>query len=405
MEVVLYTMFHLLERYGIDPEVTYLVDTRELYFVPVVNPDGYVYNQMTNPAGGGMWRKNRLNSGGRSVRRRPEPQLRLPVGLRQPGLEPDAELRHVPRSRAVLGAELSALRSFHAGRRITTAFHYHAYGGWEIHPFAYEANTYPPAADLTLFQRYGSDLVALNGHTLGNFFHTLGYLANGEAIDWSYGEQVEKNKVFAFLPEVGNNFDGFWPPASRIVPLCELQRPGNLYWAWIAGASGELLHATAGVTVAAGGTGNVVVQVENRGLGAATLDLRVAVSSSDPYVSIPVPAKAFPTLAPLALGQQRRGPRAVQRGAQRSHGPHDRVHGGLYQGPCCAAPASRRRPCSKSVPSRTPRGIPAHEGAAATAVLARLSCGTFLRWISARCATRYGGGSTLGLALCMLRAA
>ncbi len=58
-------MFWLLENYETDPAVQYLVDNRELYFVPVVNPDGYEYNRETNPEGGGLWRKNRNpNDGG-----------------------------------------------------------------------------------------------------------------------------------------------------------------------------------------------------------------------------------------------------------------------------------------------------------------------------------------------------
>jgi murein tripeptide amidase MpaA len=65
MEQMIFFMFYLLENYGTNPEVTYLVNNRELYFVPVLNPDGYQYNYVTNPAGGGMWRKNRrLNAGG-----------------------------------------------------------------------------------------------------------------------------------------------------------------------------------------------------------------------------------------------------------------------------------------------------------------------------------------------------
>jgi murein tripeptide amidase MpaA len=64
MATVLYFMYYLLENYGINQEVTYLVNNREIYFVPVLNPDGYVYNQTTNPSGGGDWRKNRRNNSG-----------------------------------------------------------------------------------------------------------------------------------------------------------------------------------------------------------------------------------------------------------------------------------------------------------------------------------------------------
>ena len=60
---MLFYMYYLLENYDNDPFIQTLVDNTEMYFVPVVNPDGYVYNQTTNPNGGGMWRKNRRNNG------------------------------------------------------------------------------------------------------------------------------------------------------------------------------------------------------------------------------------------------------------------------------------------------------------------------------------------------------
>src|SRR5690606_38361948 len=60
---VVYYMWHLLETYGTDPETTYLLDNTEMYFVPCVNPDGYVHNETTDPNGGGMWRKNRRDNG------------------------------------------------------------------------------------------------------------------------------------------------------------------------------------------------------------------------------------------------------------------------------------------------------------------------------------------------------
>ena len=64
MMQMIYFMYYLLENYNTDPSVQYLVNNRELYFIPVVNPDGYEYNRTTNPSGGGMWRKNRRNNGG-----------------------------------------------------------------------------------------------------------------------------------------------------------------------------------------------------------------------------------------------------------------------------------------------------------------------------------------------------
>ena len=59
---LIYFVQLLAEEYGTDPELTYLVNEREIWFLPVVNPDGYVYNESIQPNGGGMHRKNRLNT-------------------------------------------------------------------------------------------------------------------------------------------------------------------------------------------------------------------------------------------------------------------------------------------------------------------------------------------------------
>src|SRR5690606_9629981 len=62
---LIYFMWYMLENYGTDEEVTYLIDNTEMYFIPMLNPDGYRYNELTDPNGGGMHRKNRnLVSGG-----------------------------------------------------------------------------------------------------------------------------------------------------------------------------------------------------------------------------------------------------------------------------------------------------------------------------------------------------
>ena len=61
---LIFYMWYLLENYESDPEVQAIVDNSELYFVPVVNPDGYLYNELTDPNGGGFWRKNRKENGG-----------------------------------------------------------------------------------------------------------------------------------------------------------------------------------------------------------------------------------------------------------------------------------------------------------------------------------------------------
>ncbi len=47
-EINLYFMRFLCDNYGVLPWVTSLVDSREIFFIPVVNPDGFVLNQRRN---------------------------------------------------------------------------------------------------------------------------------------------------------------------------------------------------------------------------------------------------------------------------------------------------------------------------------------------------------------------
>ncbi|HLA63839.1 MAG TPA: M14 family zinc carboxypeptidase, partial [Rhodothermales bacterium] len=42
---VLHYLWDLLEGYGTDPEATYLLRSRRIYVVPMMNPDGYEYNR------------------------------------------------------------------------------------------------------------------------------------------------------------------------------------------------------------------------------------------------------------------------------------------------------------------------------------------------------------------------
>jgi hypothetical protein len=60
-EMVRRLMHHFIDGYGSDAEITRLVDTTELWFVPVANPDGYDF---TFTEGNRLWRKNLRDNDG-----------------------------------------------------------------------------------------------------------------------------------------------------------------------------------------------------------------------------------------------------------------------------------------------------------------------------------------------------
>ncbi len=311
MATLLYTMFHLLENYGSDPEVTYLLDNRELYFVPVVNADGYVYNESTNPNGGGMWRKNRRYNNGGEYGVDLNRNYGYMWGYDNSGSSGSPGASNYRGTAAFSEPETSAIRAFHQTRTVWNAIHYHSYGSYDIHPHSYDVGIYPPADDLALFELYGGVMTVMNGYELGNSWDTLNYLMNGDVVDWCYGEQSEKNKIYGFLVEVGTYNDGFWPSPSRIVPLAELNRGPNIYYAWIAGSRVMIDGVIAGPEFPRGSWSDVVTVLTNIGLGIEATDATVTITSTDPYVlEIGNPA-GFPAIPVLTTGDNAAAPNRV----------------------------------------------------------------------------------------------
>ena len=226
MEVLLYFMWHLLDNYGTDPLATYLVDNRELWFVPVVNPDGYCYNEYTNPSGGGMWRKNRRNCGGGDWGVDLNRNWGYMWGYDNSGSSPYCWDETYRGTAPFSEPTTQVMRDFFYSRNFVMCLDNHTYGEWLIYPWCYD-HFYTP--DHSLFVAIAESMAVFNGHTPGTSWEVL-YPVNGGSVDWDYGELG----IIAITPEIGNQSDGFWPPPSRILPLCQLQLPTFLLYAELA---------------------------------------------------------------------------------------------------------------------------------------------------------------------------
>jgi hypothetical protein len=230
-EVLIYFMRYLTNNYGTDPQVTYLVNNRELYFSPCLNPDGYAYNQETDPSGGGMWRKNRRNSGGGNFGVDINRNYGYQWGYDDEGSSPDPSSLTYRGSAAFSEPEIQAERLFINSKDIKVVVNYHSYSNYFLYPWGYE-QIYSPDNDI--FVAMGDTVHAMNGYTPGTPWAIL-YPVNGGAFDWEYGEQGTKPKIYATSVEVGTQTDGFWPATSRIAPLVQENLAPNLFYARVAG--------------------------------------------------------------------------------------------------------------------------------------------------------------------------
>jgi hypothetical protein len=225
MQTTLYFLSYLLEEYGTDPLATYLLNEREIYVVPCVNPDGYEYNRSQSPGGGGLWRKNRRSNGG-SVG--VDLNRNYPFQWGGGGSSGDPNSETYRGSSAGSEPEIAAMTQFISSREFSTALSVHTYSDLWLSTWGYVAQ-YPP--DWTEMQEIGDLAAADNGYTHGPAAIVL-YQADGVTNDYDYGV----HDTYSWTPEIGSSADGFWPAQNRIVPLAEDNRTAFTRTALAAGS-------------------------------------------------------------------------------------------------------------------------------------------------------------------------
>lgn len=235
-QLIMY-MYYLLENYNSNTEVKYLVDNLEMYFVPVVNPDGYIYNETNNPNGGGMWRKNRRDNLDGEFGVDLNRNYGYNWGYDNNGSDPNTFSDTYRGDTSFSEPETQNLKNFCNARLFKLTLNYHTYGNLLIYPWGYDNNIYTP--DSAQFVEYAKYLTYQNHYNYGTANQTVEYTANGVSDDWMYGEQTSKGKIFAMTPEAGDAANGFWPPQNLIVSICKENILQNLHAAHLL-----LKHAT-----------------------------------------------------------------------------------------------------------------------------------------------------------------
>ncbi len=221
---LIFYMWYLLENYDSNPEIAAIVNNTELYFVPVVNPDGYLYNQKTDPNGGGYWRKNRKNSYGVDNNRNYDYYIN---GNSNNGVWGGEGASSDPNDQTYRGdapfseIENQAIKWFCEQHNFVMAFNNHTYGNLLLFPYGYANNVPTPENDF--FEGISTELVSQNG--FNNMISSGLYPAAGDSDDFMYGTVGTHDKIYAFTPEIGNDF---WPPSNQIESICKSMMYLNL---------------------------------------------------------------------------------------------------------------------------------------------------------------------------------
>ena len=280
-----YLIDHLLTNYGIDPEVTDLVDRVEWYILPITNPDGYVYTWTDNR----MWRKNRRpfeTATGVDLNRNWGTGWGLDSGSSG---EPGQETYRGPSPFSEI--ETARLRAFINSHPSIRAFSdIHSYSELILWPWGYTPNLPENSEEYDYVGNHMGDLVyAVHGHwyNRGPIFSAI-YPVSGDSSDWT--QAVHGILSIGFELRDRGQY-GFVLPPSQIVPASDEIVPALMYLAsWIAPellieVPDELPSPPAGASVA-----TIPVTVSDSGeiVQPGTETLYYRLNGQGPFLSAPL---------------------------------------------------------------------------------------------------------------------
>jgi carboxypeptidase T len=223
MTELLFFMWYLLENYDTDPEIKYIVDETDLFFVPCVNPDGFVFNGQTEPNGNGMWRKNRRNNGDGTFGVDLNRNYGYLWGYDDTGSSSITDAETYRGTAPFSEPETKLIRNLCNAHEFSIAHNHHTYSN--VFLFAW-GHTFDAAPDRPQMEVLAQEMVRQSGWDYGSA--ELLYLLNGNSDDWMYGDTTTKGRIFAHTPELGSGDYGFWPPSWDIDRLNKVAMHMNL---------------------------------------------------------------------------------------------------------------------------------------------------------------------------------
>jgi carboxypeptidase T len=242
----------LTTGYGTDPRITNIVDTREIWIVFAVNPDGATYDLTGSPFR--SWRKNRQPNAGTSAI---GTDINRNYGYHWAccgGSSASKSAATYHGSSAFSTPEARVIRDFILSRRvggrqqIRTAITFHTAGEQILWPYGYTKTDIPSdmnADDHAALAALCRKMAATNGYTAMQSSSL--YVTDGDEIDWAYGVQG----IFMYTMELYPSHSQtsttarFYPPDEVIGPQTERNKAAILMLIEAAGCRYALIGKAA----------------------------------------------------------------------------------------------------------------------------------------------------------------
>ncbi|HAV41464.1 MAG TPA: hypothetical protein DCW97_03530 [Acidobacteria bacterium] len=225
VEVPLEIASYLIRNYENDERVKAIVNSSEIWIIPLVNPDGLDYSILNYR----LWRKNRrLNDNG-SFGVDLNRNYSFYWGADDLGSSPLPSSETYRGEQPFSEPETSAIRDLFLNVNFSAVISYHSFSQTILYPWSYADL---PAGQELLFQQLASELARLISQVNGRIYQTArsssAYLTNGDFIDWVYG-LFDIPALTIELPPVDLTAGGFFNSEQDIQSIAAENLPAALY--------------------------------------------------------------------------------------------------------------------------------------------------------------------------------
>lgn len=211
LEIPLMLIEHLLANRD-DAKIAALLDTRDIWIIPMVNPDGAEFDIATGHYK--VWRKNRKDN--RDGTFGVDLNRNYGYGWGTGGSDKDTSSDVYMGEQPFSEPETQAIRDFvdaHVNTRVLLTFH--TYSELILYPWGNKYDSIEEKRDLAVFEKMAKTMAGWNRYKPQQASDL--YIASGDTTDWAYGT----HKIFAFTFELspkkgGMGGDGFYPGADII---------------------------------------------------------------------------------------------------------------------------------------------------------------------------------------------
>jgi hypothetical protein len=216
-----YIFNEFLNNRDSDSAINKILNENEIIFIPVSNPDGYIYSRIYR-----FWRKNRNQVTGIDINRN------FPYRWGGPGASTDPTQDDYRGTGPASELETQAITQYFTKQGyIAGAIDFHTFSELVLRPPGDTTDDSPDEAKLkelgdsirdVIKQSRGTEYTSEKASEL--------YPASGSAMDWFYGEGHTYGYTIELSPKKSNNILDFAPPPSFIKPVGAELLPAAVYF-------------------------------------------------------------------------------------------------------------------------------------------------------------------------------